>query len=134
MTSPPHHDSLRLTSRQRLKTSDQFKCCYDSVRAGDDHLLLFAARNGLPYCRVGLSVSRKHGNAVVRNRKKRLLREAFRLLQHDLPPGLDLVLVPRFRSDTGLSHFQTSLKRLVKKVDRRLKKPDARDIHRESAP
>jgi len=45
--------------------------------------------------RLGVITSRKIGEAVVRNRARRLLREAFRLHQHDLTPALDLVLVAR---------------------------------------
>ena len=45
--------------------------------------------------RLGLVVSKKVGGAVVRNRARRLLREAYRLHQHDLPQPVDLVLVAR---------------------------------------
>jgi ribonuclease P protein component len=80
----------------RLKTPAQFKAVYDRKRSvGDGVLVVYAAANGLPHPRVGLSVSRKVGNAVVRNRWKRLLREAFRLNRHALPAGLDFILIPR---------------------------------------
>lgn len=113
--------SYEFTADQRVKSSDDFRRCYNSgQRAGDGHLLVFASPNQLPCSRLGVSVSKKHGNAVARNRKKRLLREAFRLLQHELPTGLDFVLVPRQRADSSLSNFQKSLKRLVVKLERRL--------------
>lgn len=50
--------------------------------------------------RLGVTVSRKVGVAVVRNRVKRLLREAFRLHQHELPSGLDLVAIARSEAAT----------------------------------
>ncbi len=59
--------------------------------AGDDLLLIFAAANDRPYPRLGLSIGRKVGGAVTRNRWKRRLREAFRLVRLELPPGVDLV-------------------------------------------
>ncbi|MEZ6127681.1 MAG: ribonuclease P protein component [Planctomycetaceae bacterium] len=109
----------RFSKHQRLRTTAEFRRCYDGgVRAGDDNLLIFVKPNELPHSRLGISVSRKHGNAVMRNRKKRLLREAFRLSQHDLPAGLDLVLVPR-QHPASRDDYMLSLRRLVNKAARR---------------
>ena len=104
-----------------MKSTDDFRRCYNTgQRAGDGHLLVFMMANQLSQSRLGVSVSKKHGNAVARNRKKRLLRNSFRLLQHKLPDGFDLVLVPRQRPDSTTFDYQKSLKRLVAKLVRRL--------------
>ncbi|WP_077027174.1 ribonuclease P protein component [Fuerstiella marisgermanici] len=124
MNPSPQHE-FRLTQAQRIRTTREFQQCYDSgLRAGDNHLLVFVLPNGLEHSRVGVSVSKKHGNAVKRNRKKRLLREAFRLLQHELPSGVDFVLVPRQRSDSALADYRASLIRLAAKLQRRMQ-PDS---------
>nr|WP_217917411.1 MULTISPECIES: ribonuclease P protein component [unclassified Myxococcus] len=60
-----------------------------------DCLLALVKRNGRPYSRVGLTVSSKVGNAVVRARLRRVLRELFRKRRMQWPPGLDVVLVAR---------------------------------------
>jgi ribonuclease P protein component len=60
-----------------------------------DCLLALVKRNGRAYTRVGLTVSSKVGNAVVRVRLRRLLRELFRKRRGQWPPGLDVVLVVR---------------------------------------
>ena len=57
--------------------------------------MVYGGLNGLPYPRLGMSTSRKLGNAVLRNRWRRLLREAFRLSCPQLPPGVDLIVIPR---------------------------------------
>ena len=56
-------------------------------------LALYMARNDCGYSRLGVSVGKSRGNAVVRNRLKRLMREAFRQNQHQIPAGFDYVLM-----------------------------------------
>lgn len=107
--------------RQHLRSSLDFKRIYgEKRRAGDAHLLLFAGRNDEGCARFGLSVSRKHGNAVRRNRIKRLLREAFRLSQHQLPAGIDLILIPRQNSNSSVDDYRKSLVELAGRLARRL--------------
>lgn len=126
MTDPP--PNFRFPQHLRLKTPAEFRAVYDRKQSvSDGRLVVYAAPNGRPHPRVGLSVSRKVGGAVVRNRYKRLFREAFRLLQHELPPGLDLVLIPRTTpAEPTLDGIRESLARLAKDAARRVQKA-ARD-------
>jgi len=50
--------------------------------------------NGLPFSRMGVSIGKKFGNAVKRNRAKRICRELFRLNKYNIPHGIDLVFIP----------------------------------------
>lgn len=56
---------------------------------------LFARANGMDHSRLGITTTRKLGNAVTRNRARRLVREAYRTHREQLPLGLDLVFVVR---------------------------------------
>jgi ribonuclease P protein component len=60
-------------------------------------LVLLLARPDSEPARLGITVTRKFGNAVARNRAKRLFREIFRRSSDLLPPGIDLVVIPKNR-------------------------------------
>ena len=84
--------------------------------------MVHGCENGLGYPRLGLSVSRKVGGAVVRNRWKRLLREAFRLRRHELPAGIDLVVIPRQEVEPELARLLESLPVLAQRGLRKLQR------------
>lgn len=92
------------------------------VFAADGTLVISADRSTSKMTRLGLSVSRKVGNAVVRNRWKRLIREAFRRQKLDLPTGLDLVVRPRAGAKEDFDAVSRSLSNLSKRVARTLKR------------
>jgi ribonuclease P protein component len=80
----------------RLKDGDAFQRVYRDGRSWSTPLLILrASPNGLPHSRVGYSTSKRLGNAVSRNRAKRLMREAVRAQAARLPPGWDCVLIGR---------------------------------------
>lgn len=85
--------SERFPWRQRIVSSSAFRSIYDKGRRLDaGKFVLFGRPNGLDYHRLGLTVSRKVGGAVVRNRVKRLFREIFRRSSTDIPCHFDFVV------------------------------------------
>jgi ribonuclease P protein component len=88
---------------------------------------LFARPNGLSHLRIGWSISRKHGGAVQRNRKKRLFREAFRAVRPSLGGGLDLIVVPNTGVPIVLAElrdlFPQALRKLRKRLEQRTAQP-----------
>lgn len=102
-----------------LKHSTEFERVYAARRSAQDATLkAMVAPNGLEHSRLGLSVGKRYGNAVRRNRFKRLVREAFRTNREQLPSGFDIVVIPRTRSEPTLEMVTSSLVGLVSKVAR----------------
>jgi ribonuclease P protein component len=110
-------DDRRLLRKHRIRHAAEFQRVFRRrATASDRRLLVFGQRSGLSHPRLGLSVSRKVGGAVVRNRWKRVIREAFRLTRHELPSGVDLVVIPRRGAEPELAGLSESLPRLAARV------------------
>src|SRR6516165_12006425 len=108
---------------EHLRRPMDFRRVYERRRSASDRwLIVYACENGLPHLRLGLSVSRKVGQATYRNRLRRLYREAFRLTRHEMPAGLDLVLIPRGGAEPALADLKRGLPHLVRQVARRISK------------
>ena len=111
----------RFGKNLRIKRRGEFSRFFEQGRrASDGVLTVFVVRRDDPsepgQPRAGVAVSKRHGNAVRRNRIKRLCREAFRLTRAELPDGWDYMLVPRVSVAHTLAELRKSLRALAARV------------------
>jgi ribonuclease P protein component len=128
----------RTANRGRLSHSSEFERVYRHGRSSANrHLVLYRFPNpAAERPRLGLSVSRKVGGAVERNRVKRLLREAFARVEDELSAGQDVVVVARppvseLAEREGLAGVDASLGELLARAGMRTEGDDSRGNGRE---
>ena len=102
-----------------LKNTSQFREVYEKGESKANQLLvLYVLPTGGNYKKLGISVSKKVGNSVVRHRVTRIIRESFLKLKPDLPDGYCFVVVARVRSaEKGFSDVYSALLSLFKKMN-----------------
>ncbi len=82
-----------------IKSNPDFRRLYNRGKAiTDPALVIYYSKNRAGICRIGITTSKKIGNAVERNRSRRLLKEAFRSICPEVLPQYDIVLVARSKT------------------------------------
>ena len=101
---------------ESLKKNRQFQFVYKNGRSrANKYLVMYVKENGLGMNRIGISVSKKVGNSVVRHRITRLVRESYRLHENVFNSGLDMVIVARVSTaDVGYYEIESALLHLAK--------------------
>ena len=100
-----------MKNTESLKNYIQFKAVYDQKKArSDNYLIMFIRKNDLNMNRLGISVSKKVGNSIVRHRLARLIREAYRLHEDMFNSGLDMVIVAKAAANPSKDSSGRALK------------------------
>ena len=110
---------FRFTKQERLTKKKEFEKVFQEGKViKNGKIVLYVMPNCLGVSRLGLVVSKKVGNAVRRNRVKRLLREAYRLNKHLLKISVDIVAIPRYSlpPDVKLSHIESGFTKLLAQI------------------
>ena len=119
---PTWMGELRFPKRLHLLRASDFERVFTARHsAANAWFSLHGAANDVNHPRLGLTVSRRVGNAVERNRWKRLAREAFRASQHKLP-AVDLVCVARAKTPPTLTQLQELFVALAERIERKIRK------------
>jgi ribonuclease P protein component len=114
-------ESSKFTRRRRLSLKKDFDAVFSGGKsAADTNLVIYVLHTERGFTRLGMAVGKKHGGAVVRNRIKRLIREAFRLNLDKLPDSSDIVVVPRQGAGLKLLEIAGSLVKISQSAARQV--------------
>ena len=99
-----------------LKKNSDFRSVYrDGKSYANKYLVMYVLENNSDKNRIGISVSKKVGNSVVRHRITRLIRESYRLHENIFNSGLDIVVIARNNAaNVGFSEIESALLHLCK--------------------
>lgn len=102
---------------QSLKKNSQFRYVYSKGKSiANRFLVMYILKNGKDFNRLGISVSKKVGNSVVRSRVTRLIRESYRLKEDEIKCGYDIIIIARINANTAIyNDISKSLYHLLKK-------------------
>ncbi len=123
---------MKFKDFETLSKNSDFKKVYNKKKSFANKLLvMYVLENGMDTIRLGVSVSKKVGNSIVRHRLARLIREAFRLNSHKIIKGLDIVVVARAGlKDKGYDETHKAMVHLFalhKIIDKNVDKVDKYD-------
>jgi ribonuclease P protein component len=96
---------------ESLKKNADFNLVYQSGRSlANKYLVMYVRENGVNKNKLGISVSKKVGNSIVRHRLTRLVRESYRLQEDHFRCGLDIVVIARNSAkDKGYREIESAL-------------------------
>jgi ribonuclease P protein component len=112
---------FQFTKAEHLTRKKEFERVFNEGKVfKNNEVVLYVIPNDFLHSRLGLVVSKKVGNAVRRNRAKRLLREAYRLNKHLLKTHVDIIAIPRhpFSSVLKLLDIEDEFKKLLLQINR----------------
>ena len=100
-----------------LKKNSDFRYVYNRGKSiADKNLVLYLLKNNINKNRLGISISKKVGNSVVRNRITRLIKENYRIMEEDLLIGYDMIFIARNSSNNAnFYEIGNSMRHLFKK-------------------
>ena len=97
---------------ERIRKSEEFESVYQSGKSyANKYFVIYMSKNDFGINRLGVSVSKKVGNSVIRHRIKRLVKESFRLHEDMFNSGLNIVVIAR--KDAGGITYEETTKALL---------------------